>query len=135
MTRCAPAVKIVAVSTPTDPGSGRPTLGQNLGELQASLEACKALGPAVDRAAHLIATALKAGQKLLVAGNGGSAADAMHLATEFVVRYDKDRRPYPAICLSASGGDLTAIGNDYAYENAFERQVQAFAQAGDVLVV
>jgi D-sedoheptulose 7-phosphate isomerase len=100
----------------------------------AALQASGSLAADVDRAADVIAAALKGGKKLLVCGNGGSAADAMHLATEFVVRYDKDRRPYPAICLNASGGDLTAIGNDYAYENAFERQVQAFAQPGDVLI-
>jgi D-sedoheptulose 7-phosphate isomerase len=113
----------------------RPTLADNLASLVTVLDSSRSLAGAVDKAADVIASALKAGKKLLVCGNGGSAADAMHLATEFVVRYDKDRRPYPAICLNASGGDLTAIGNDYAYENAFERQVQAFAQAGDVLVV
>ena len=113
----------------------RPKLANNLNELVAALEASKPLAKAVDAAADLIAAALKSGKKLLVCGNGGSAADAMHFATEFVCRYDKDRRPYPAICLNVSGGDLTAIGNDYAYEQAFERQVQAFAQPGDVLVV
>lgn len=113
----------------------RPSLQDNIAAAVAALQASSALAGAVDRAVRVIADALKAGNKLLVCGNGGSAADAMHLATEFVVRYDKDRRPYPAICLSASGGDLTAIGNDYAYENAFERQVQAFARPGDVLIV
>jgi D-sedoheptulose 7-phosphate isomerase len=113
----------------------RPKLQDNIAAAVAALQASGSLAADVDRAADVIAAALKAGKKLLVCGNGGSAADAMHLATEFVVRYDKDRRPYPAICLNASGGDLTAIGNDYAYENAFERQVQAFAQPGDVLIV
>jgi phosphoheptose isomerase len=112
----------------------RPTLAANSEELIAAIRASSTLDSAVNRAADLIASALKAGKKLLVCGNGGSAADAMHLATEFVVRYDKDRRPYPAICLTASGGDLTAIGNDYSYEQAFERQVQAYAQPGDVLI-
>ena len=113
----------------------RPKLTENIAALQAALVAAGSLGEAVDRAADVIAAALKAGNKLLVCGNGGSSADAMHLATEFVVRYDKDRRPYPAICLTASGGDLTAIGNDYTFEQAFERQVQAYARPGDVLIV
>src|SRR5688500_19867869 len=113
----------------------RPKLQDNVAMAVAAMQASNSLSADVDRAADVIAGALKAGKKLLVCGNGGSAADAMHLATEFVVRYDKDRRPYPAICLNASGGDLTAIGNDYAYENALERQEKAFAQPGDVLVV
>jgi D-sedoheptulose 7-phosphate isomerase len=113
----------------------RPNLLDNLNALTRNLEECHALSPAVDRAADLVATTLKAGRKLLVCGNGGSSADAMHFATEFVCRFDRDRRPYPAICLNASGGDLTAIGNDYAYEQVFERQVEAFGQAGDALIV
>jgi D-sedoheptulose 7-phosphate isomerase len=113
----------------------RPTLAENLAALVDVLESANSLDAAVGRAADVIALALKAGKKLLVCGNGGSAADAMHLATEFVVRYDKDRRPYPAICLNVSGGDLTAMGNDYGYEQVFERQVQAYAQPGDVLIV
>jgi phosphoheptose isomerase len=113
----------------------RPKLQDNVLALQTALESSKNLAGAIDRAADLISAALKAGRKLLVCGNGGSAADAMHFATEFVVRYDKDRRAYPAICLNANGPDLTAVGNDYTFEQAFERQVQAFAQKGDVLVV
>ena len=87
------------------------------------------------RAVTLVADTLNAGRKLLVCGNGGSAADAMHLATEFVCRYAADRRPYPALCLSGSGGDLTAIVNDYHFEELFARQVWAYGQPGDVLVV
>lgn len=87
------------------------------------------------RAVALVADALNAGHKLLVCGNGGSAGDAMHLATEFVCRFMADRRPYPAVCLNANGGDLTAIVNDYHFEELFARQVWAFGQPGDVLVV
>ncbi len=87
------------------------------------------------RAVTLLADALNAGGKLLVCGNGGSAGDAMHLATEFVCRFVADRQPYPAVCLNASGGDLTAIVNDYHFEELFARQVRAFGQPGDVLIV
>ena len=85
-------------------------------------------------AADLIEQCLRAGNKLLVCGNGGSAADAAHFATEFVVRFAKDRPAYPAICLTADGGLLTAAGNDYGFEEIFARQVAAFGQPGDVLI-
>jgi phosphoheptose isomerase len=85
-------------------------------------------------AADVLAKALLCGGKLLACGNGGSAAEASHLTTEFVCRYDKDRRPYPAISLATHGGDLTAIGNDYEFNDIFTRQVEAFGRAGDVLV-
>jgi phosphoheptose isomerase len=110
-------------------------LHHNLDALKQTLDGCRSLDATIQKAADLISTALKSGNKLLTCGNGGSAADAMHLATEFVCRYDKDRRAYPAICLNANGGDLTAISNDYQYEKSFERQVNAFAKPGDVLVV
>ena len=86
-------------------------------------------------ASYLVVETLRAGNKLLVCGNGGSAADAAHMTTEFVCRFDGDRRPYPAMCLSSHGGDLTAIGNDYAFVDIFARQVEAFAQPGDLLIV
>jgi D-sedoheptulose 7-phosphate isomerase len=75
------------------------------------------------------------GKKLLICGNGGSAADAAHISTEFTCRFKDDRRPYPALALNVDAGLLTAIANDYSYQNAFSRQVQAFGQAGDVLIV
>src|SRR5437773_10349532 len=77
---------------------------------------------------------LRTGNKLLVCGNGGSAADAAHFATEFVVRFVKDRRSYPAICLASDGGLLTAAGNDYGFDEIFSRQVTAFGRPGDVLI-
>ncbi|GAC1434323.1 MAG: SIS domain-containing protein [Terriglobales bacterium] len=101
----------------------------------ALLESLVALEGSVDNAARLISEAMTTGHKLLTCGNGGSATDAAHLSTEFVCRFDRDRRPYPAICLATHGGDLTAIGNDYAFEDVFARQVEAFGTAGDVLVV
>ena len=84
-------------------------------------------------AADAIASALLASNKLLACGNGGSAADASHLTTEFVCRFNRDRRPYPDLSLAVHGGDLTAIGNDYEFNDIFARQVQAFGRPGDVL--
>lgn len=112
----------------------RSTLLNNIDSLRSTLDECRPLEGVLNRAATLVASTLKSGGKLLVCGNGGSAADAMHFSTEFVSKFDKDRRPYPAICLNVSGGDLTAIGNDYAYELVFARQVNAYARPGDVLV-
>ena len=85
-------------------------------------------------AADLIEQCLRAGNKLLVCGNGGSAADAAHFATELVVRFAKDRRAYPAICLAGDGGLLTAAGNDYGFDEIFARQVAAVGAPGDVLI-
>jgi phosphoheptose isomerase len=85
-------------------------------------------------AADLVEQCLRAGNKLLVCGNGGSAADASHFATEFVVRFTTDRPAYPAICLAADGGLLTAAGNDYGFDELFARQVAAFGAPGDVLI-
>lgn len=85
-------------------------------------------------AAELIDQCLRAGKKLLVCGNGGSAADAAHFATEFVVRFIKDRPAYPAICLASDGGLLTAAGNDYGFDEIFARQVAALGREGDLLV-
>src|SRR6185312_15298534 len=86
------------------------------------------------KAADLIEDCLSSGGKLLVCGNGGSAADASHFATEFVVRFMTDRPAYPAICLAGDGGLLTAVGNDYGFEELFARQVAAFGLPGDLLI-
>lgn len=85
-------------------------------------------------AADLIEQCLRSGNKLLLCGNGGSATDAAHFATEFVVRFAKDRRAYPAICLASDGGLLTAAGNDYGFDEIFARQVAAFGMRGDVMI-
>jgi D-sedoheptulose 7-phosphate isomerase len=90
-------------------------------------------GP-VAKAAELIEQSLRAGKKLLVCGNGGSATDASHFATELVVRFAKDRRAFPAICLASDSGVLTAAGNDYGFDEVFARQVAAFGAPGDVLI-
>ena len=99
-----------------------------------TLQSLKKLQPEVARAADLIADCLTKGNKLLVCGNGGSASDAAHFATELVVRFAKDRPAYPAICLTGDGGLLTAAGNDYGFDEIFARQVAAFGVPGDLLI-
>src|SRR4051812_42898351 len=101
--------------------SARDTLGQ-----------LQNLESAVGAAADLIIECLGAGKKLLVCGNGGSAADAADFCTEFVCRFDKERRPYPAMNLSQGGSILTASGNDYGFDEVFARQIRGFGQTGDV---
>src|SRR5437764_11862323 len=99
-----------------------------------TLESLKSLEPQMAKAADVLEKCLSSGNKLLVCGNGGSAADAAHFATELVVRFAKDRRAYPAICLASDGGLLTAAANDYGFDEIFARQVAAFGQPGDVLI-
>lgn len=88
----------------------------------------------VEAAAEACISALRNGGKVLLAGNGGSAADAQHIAGEFVSRFAFDRPGLPAIALTTDTSILTAIGNDYGYERLFARQVQAHAQKGDVFI-
>ena len=85
--------------------------------------------------ADVITGVLRAGNKLLIAGNGGSAADAQHIAAEIVGRYKQDRPAYAAIALTTDTSALTAIGNDYGFEQVFARQVEGLGRAGDVLLV
>lgn len=85
-------------------------------------------------AADMMTAALRAGGKLMFAGNGGSAADAQHIAGEFVSRLNFDRAPLAALALTVDSSVLTAVGNDYGYERVFERQVLALGRPGDVFV-
>jgi phosphoheptose isomerase len=113
----------------------RQVVTTNIADAQAMLQQLAGLEAQVEAASAIIAEAFLSGHKLLACGNGGSAADASHLTTEFVARYDRERRAYPAISLASHGGDLTAIGNDYSFADLFARQVQAFGTPGDVLAV
>lgn len=88
----------------------------------------------IERAGELIRDSLRQGRKLLLCGNGGSAADAQHIAAELVGRYELHRRAWPAIALTTDTSALTALSNDYGYEEVFARQVEALAGAGDVLL-
>lgn len=89
-----------------------------------------AIGGIADRLAQI----LRAGGKILLAGNGGSAADAQHVAAEFLSRFSFDRNPLPAIALTTDTSVLTAIGNDYGYEQVFERQVRGLGRKGDAFI-
>jgi D-sedoheptulose 7-phosphate isomerase len=89
---------------------------------------------AIFEAAGLIASCLRTGGKVLFFGNGGSAADAQHLAAEFVGRFVRERAGLPAIALTTDSSILTAVGNDYGFDQIFARQIQAIARPGDVAV-
>jgi D-sedoheptulose 7-phosphate isomerase len=94
-----------------------------------------ALAPAIARALDMVRATVRGGGTLLFCGNGGSAADAQHMATEYVVRYMRTRRAYPAIALTTDSSLLTAAGNDLGFDQVFARQVEALARPGDLLVI
>ncbi len=93
-----------------------------------------ALREEIAQAADLISDAFQSGGKLLAFGNGGSAADAQHIAAEFTGHFRKDRRPLPALTLTANSSAVTAIGNDFGFHEVYARQVQALARPGDVVL-
>ncbi|MDQ6888233.1 MAG: SIS domain-containing protein [Gemmatimonadota bacterium] len=89
----------------------------------------------IARAADLVRSTVRAGRTLFFCGNGGSAADAQHLATEYVVRYMRKRRAYPAVALTTDSSLLTAAGNDLGFDEVFARQVEALGRSGDLLII
>jgi D-sedoheptulose 7-phosphate isomerase len=103
-------------------------------ELTAALLEFRLLTESVDEIAHVIVDALRAGNKLLSCGNGGSAAAASHLAEELVGRYKAGRRSLPAISLAADPALITCIANDFGYECIFSRQIEGLAKRGDIVV-
>ena len=109
-------------------------LSRAIEESVTTLRSLSALEEPLQRAAQLILRSLLSGKKLLICGNGGSASDATHLATEFLCRFKEDRRPYPAISLTANGEFMTAVCNDYHADEIFARQVWGLAEKGDVLI-
>jgi D-sedoheptulose 7-phosphate isomerase len=110
-------------------------INEHLDDLIATLGRFRALLPVVEAAGAEIKRAIKSGNKLLTAGNGGSAADALHLAEELVGRFNKERPSLPAVSLCADPTLLTCIGNDYGFDFVFSRQVEGLGRPGDVLVV
>jgi D-sedoheptulose 7-phosphate isomerase len=108
-------------------------LRQSRDTVQAAIDD-PAFAAAIAAAAQKIADALAGGHKLLLAGNGGSAGDAQHIAGELVGRFGYDRQPIAALALTTDSAVLTAIGNDYGYEHIFERQVRALGNPGDVFI-
>ena len=100
----------------------------------AAIRGLSGLEKPLNRAVGLVVRCLTSGHKLLICGNGGSASDATHMATEFLCRYREDRRPYPAISLTANGEFMTAVCNDYHSDEIFARQVWGLGQPGDLLI-
>ncbi|MFM1850955.1 MAG: hypothetical protein RIS54_639 [Verrucomicrobiota bacterium] len=110
------------------------TFEASLAESVRTLQALSGIRPAIDEAARLILDTLRHDKKLLVCGNGGSAAEAAHFATELVGRYQKNRASLPAIALSSDGSLVTCIGNDFGYDQVFARQIAGLARPGDLVV-
>ncbi len=110
------------------------TLQNAIGAAIDTFRSLAPLEPQLEHAAELVRDCLKSGNKLLVCGNGGSAADGADFSTEFTCRFVNDRHPFPAINLAASESLVTATGNDYGFDEIFARQVRAYGKKGDVLV-
>jgi D-sedoheptulose 7-phosphate isomerase len=102
---------------------------------KAATAAADTLGPSITKAAEMVQATVKRGGTLFFCGNGGSAADAQHMATEYVVRYKKARRAIGAIALTTDTSALTAIGNDFSFDQIFARQVEALCRRGDLLIL
>ncbi len=111
------------------------TFDASLAETLRTFQALPTIRPEIDRAGDLLLETLRRGGKILVCGNGGSAAEAAHFATELVGRYAKNRRSLPAVALSSDGSLLSCIGNDFGYDQVFARQIAGLAQPGDLVVV
>jgi len=92
------------------------------------------LAEPIEQAIELMFTALSNGNKILACGNGGSAADCQHFAAELVGRFERERLPLPALALTTDSSIMTAVANDYSFQEVFSKQVQAFGQAGDILL-
>ncbi len=99
-----------------------------------TFQALTEIRPEIERAGNLILDTLRRGNKLLICGNGGSAAEAQHFSTELTGRYFKNRRSLPAISLNADASLVTCIGNDYGFDLTFARQIEGLAQKGDLVI-
>jgi D-sedoheptulose 7-phosphate isomerase len=108
---------------------------ESIGRHLASLGRIQESAQSIERAVEMMRSALSRGAKVLTCGNGGSAAEALHLAEEMMGRFSKDRPPYSAVCLCSDATALTCISNDFGYEQVFARQVIGLGKPGDVLVV
>ncbi|MDY7576443.1 phosphoheptose isomerase [Actimicrobium sp. CCI2.3] len=98
------------------------------------MQAAEELALPISQAVELMFTALSNGNKILACGNGGSAADCQHFAAELVGRFERERLPLPALALTTDTSIITAVGNDYNFNEIFSKQIQAFGQSGDVLL-
>ena len=121
-----------------DSNSAKPAASLLTVSLQEHLETIQSLLRAtikdIEQSGQMICDALTAGKKILLCGNGGSAADAQHIAAELVGCYEKQRRSWPAIALTTDTSALTAVSNDLGYEQVFARQLAGLAQAGDIVI-
>jgi len=121
-----------------DSNSAKPAASLLTVSLQEHLETIQSLLRAtikdIEQSGQMICDALTAGKKILLCGNGGSAADAQHIAAELVGCYEKERRSWPAIALTTDTSALTAVSNDLGYEQVFARQLAGLAQAGDIVI-
>jgi D-sedoheptulose 7-phosphate isomerase len=115
--------------------TARETIEAHLAEHREALEGVARGVDAIEALASRTLETLRAGGKVIFCGNGGSAADAQHLAAEYVVRFARERAPLAALALTTDTSVLTAAGNDYGFDRVFERQVRALARPGDLLVV
>lgn len=112
----------------------KPRIESRLREASRVFAAAARLTPKISRAAEVLLAALGQGRKVLIFGNGGSAADAQHFAAELVGRFERNRPPLPAMALNVDTSNLTAISNDFGFEKVFSRQLEAHAKKGDVAV-
>jgi D-sedoheptulose 7-phosphate isomerase len=120
----------------TNSNAVRGRLAAGLREMaDTALRSAEQIGAEMERAVAMVADTVARGGTLFFCGNGGSAADAQHMATEYVVRYARNRRAYPAIALTTDTSLLTAAGNDLGFDEIFARQVEALARPGDLLVI
>ncbi|HEX2780263.1 MAG TPA: SIS domain-containing protein, partial [Gemmatimonadaceae bacterium] len=111
-------------------------LTEGLRELaETAARTAERIGPQVERAYRMVRETVEGGGTLFFCGNGGSAADAQHMATEYVVRYARNRKAYPAVALTTDTSLLTATGNDFGFDFVFSRQVEALCRPGDLLVI
>ena len=111
-----------------------PTLQSLIDASQASLDRLRGLEPQIAEAAQAVAASLESGNKILIAGNGGSCSQAMHFAGEIIGRFRSNRRPYPAICLGTDAAASSCILNDFGPEEYFVRQVEGLGKPGDVFI-
>lgn len=110
-------------------------LESSFAEHEAVLARCRAsLQPAIITVGQVLMRSIQTGGKIMLCGNGGSAADAQHIAAELIGRFKKERRAFAALALTTDSSILTCIGNDYSFEDIFARQVAGMARAGDVLI-
>lgn len=122
------------MNTISSPRAALPPFREAVSELRDVLNRLDELSAVVEGAGDLLTRTLDAGGKILTCGNGGSAADALHMAEELIGRYLRDRRALPSICLNSDVTALTCIGNDYGFDRIFSRQIEGLGKSDDVLV-